>query len=85
MLGFFYRLSLLPNNSASETTDIFRYDTSIMDDIAVDWIYGHIYWNNHDHNMTKIQVSDMDGSNRKTLFETDDWTITSVCVDPREG
>ena len=56
-----------------------------MDDIAVDWVYGHLYWNNHDNNTGKIQVSDMDGGNRKTLFETGPRFVKDVCVDPREG
>ncbi|KAK3091129.1 hypothetical protein FSP39_017308 [Pinctada imbricata] len=58
-------------------------DIKVPDGIAVDWIYGNIYWT--DTGVNRIEVSKQDGTMRKTLIDSDIDEPRAIAVDPNEG
>jgi hypothetical protein len=50
-----------------------------ISDIAVDWIYDHLYWIDKDKG--QIMVSELDGRLRKTLVNTDLRSGRAMVVD----
>jgi len=54
-----------------------------ISDIAVDWIYDHLYWIDKDKG--HIVVSELDGRFRKTLVNTDLGSGRAMVVDPNSG
>ncbi|KAL4236222.1 lipoprotein receptor-related protein [Mactra antiquata] len=53
------------------------------DGLAVDWLYKHIYWT--DTGSNTIKVANYDGSNVKTLIDTDLDEPRAICADPENG
>ncbi|XP_062888154.1 very low-density lipoprotein receptor-like [Mobula hypostoma] len=51
--------------------------------IAVDWIYGHIYWTEPE--VRKLSFATLDGLRRKTLFSGNLVEPAAVVVDPYSG
>jgi hypothetical protein len=54
-----------------------------ISDIAVDWIYDHLYWIDKDKG--QIMVSELDGRLRKMLVNTDLRSGRAMVVDPNSG
>lgn len=55
----------------------------ICDGLAVDWIYGHIYWT--DTGKNTIEMSDLAGTMRKTLISEDLDEPRPIAVNPLDG
>lgn len=53
------------------------------DGIAVDWIYNHLYWT--DAGYDKIEVTNYDGTMRKTLIQSGLDEPRAIVVDPISG
>ena len=51
--------------------------------IAVDWITKHIYW--VDSSIDHIEVSDFNGTERRTIISKDISKPRAIAVDPNEG
>lgn len=62
---------------------IISEDINTPDGMAVDWIYDHIYWT--DAGLNHIQVSNLDGSFRKTLINTRLDEPRAIALLPQEG
>ena len=54
-----------------------------MDGLAVDWDCGLLYWT--DYIFERIEVSKVDGSSRKTLFNENLTNPRGIAVDPKSG
>ena len=52
-------------------------------DMAVDWIYNHIYWIDTTHK--HIKMANLDGSLGKTLIDRDLVLPRAIVVDPNAG
>lgn len=72
-----------PIDTGKPIMKILSEDISISNDIAVDWIYFHIYWTNADKNT--INIADMSGKMRKTLIHTGNDKPRAIVVNPLEG
>ncbi|XP_078575904.1 low-density lipoprotein receptor-related protein 2-like isoform X3 [Branchiostoma floridae x Branchiostoma japonicum] len=69
--------------TADDVQTVFSSDVSIPDGIAVDWVYGHVYWT--DTGLDTISVGTMDGAWRKTLVDTGLKEPRAIVVDPEQG
>ncbi|CAG2242217.1 LRP5_6 [Mytilus edulis] len=88
--GFLYysdqvadRISRMNLRNPHDAKDIITNTLGLADAIAVDWIYDHLYWvdASHDH----IMVSDLDGSRRKTIINTELVYPRALAVYPNIG
>ena len=52
----------------------------IKGSVAVDWINDKLYW--CDENTSRIEVSELSGSNRKVLLDTDILYPRDLVIDP---
>ena len=58
-------------------------DVGISTGIAVDWLSRKLYWT--DSTLSRIYVSELDGSSKTVLVTIDDGTLTDIVVHPIEG
>lgn len=58
-------------------------DVRTPDCIAVDWVGRKIYWTDGDLNM--IEVAELDGTNRMTLYSAGLDEPRAIAVDPSTG
>ena len=58
-------------------------DLGSPEGIAVDWLSRNIYWT--DSGLDRIEVSRLDGKDRKTLFDTDLVNPRGIVVDAPNG
>lgn len=58
-------------------------DVGISTGIAVDWLSRKLYWT--DSTLSRIYVSELDGSSKTVLVTVDDGTLTDIVVHPIEG
>ena len=59
---------------------MFFFLLSSTDGLAVDWISDKLYW--VDADTAKIEVSNLDGSNRTVLFANNIGILRAIVVDP---
>ena len=78
-----YRATIFPNGSTGVSEAIVKENIKTPDGIAVDWLYGNIYWT--DTGNDRVEVSKQDGSYRKTIIDTDLDEPRAIAVDPNEG
>lgn len=55
----------------------------VVEDIAVDWVGGNLYWT--DYGMETIEVVTLDGDYRMVLFSENITNPRAIEVDPRDG
>lgn len=53
----------------------------MIEDLAVDWIGGNLYWN--DYAMETVEVAMLNGSNRMILFSENVTRPRGIELDPR--
>lgn len=70
-------------NMMNINEDIVRTKIGRPDGIAVDWIYNHLYWT--DDVYQHIQVSNLDGSMRRTLIDYGIERPRALALDPNRG
>lgn len=58
-------------------------DLSSPEGLAIDWISRNVYWT--DSGMDRIEVSKLDGKQRKVLFDTDLVNPRAIVVDAANG
>ena len=58
-------------------------DVGISTGIAVDWLSRKLYWT--DSTLSRIYVSELDGSSKTVLVTVGDGTLTDIVVHPIEG
>ncbi|VDI61717.1 Hypothetical predicted protein [Mytilus galloprovincialis] len=77
------RVSRMNLSNPSDTVDVITNSLSLADAIAIDWIYDHLYWidASHDH----IMVSELDGTQRKTIISTQLVYPRALIVYPNIG
>ncbi|KAK3090046.1 hypothetical protein FSP39_008801 [Pinctada imbricata] len=78
-----YRAPIDANGTAGKSEKILSDNMQTPDGIAVDWMYGNIYWT--DTGFNRIEVSKQDGTMRKTLLNSDLDEPRAIAVDPNEG
>ena len=61
----------------------FYVDLGSPEGVAVDWLSRNIYWT--DSGLDRIEVSHLDGTDRKTLFDTDMVNPRGIVVDAPNG
>ncbi|CAG2184720.1 Low-density lipoprotein receptor-related protein 4,Sortilin-related receptor,Low-density lipoprotein receptor-related protein 6 [Mytilus edulis] len=71
------------DNILNINEDIVRTKIGRPDGIAVDWIYNHLYWT--DDVYRHIQVSNLDGSMRRTLIDYGIERPRALALDPNRG
>ena len=54
-----------------------------MDGLAVEWESELIYWT--DYIFERVEVAKIDGTSRKTLFDSDVNNPRGIAVDPKSG
>ena len=69
--------------STGEVKDVVSVGLQTPGGLAVDWIAGKLYWTKWETN--RIEVADLDGSNRKVLFWKDLVFPWAIAVDPLMG
>lgn len=55
----------------------------MVEDLAVDWVGRNLYWT--DYILETIEVSSLDGSQRRVVFSENVTNPRAIAVDPREG
>lgn len=70
---------------SGDVEDIIVGTVDVPDGIAIDWIYNLLYWTDTGHN--HIQVSRLDGTDRKTIIKNDGSLEEprAIVVDPNTG
>ncbi|XP_069108702.1 low-density lipoprotein receptor-related protein 2-like isoform X5 [Argopecten irradians] len=71
------------NVDGSYLTEVFPVGVNVVEDLAVDWIGGNLYWN--DYVFETIEVSKLDGSVKTILFSQNITNPRGIEVDPRKG
>ncbi|XP_071133754.1 low-density lipoprotein receptor-related protein 6-like [Mytilus edulis] len=71
------------DNILNINEDIVRTKIGRPDGIAVDWIYNHLYWTDDVYH--HIQVSNLDGSMRRTLIDYGIERPRALALDPNRG
>lgn len=79
----FFFLFSVPIDTGAPVTSVISSGLSSVDGIAVDWIYGNIYWT--DAGQDKIQLSDKTGKMRKTIVSSGLSEPRAIVVNPLEG
>ena len=51
--------------------------------VAVDWVGRNMYWT--DSGLDRVEVANLDGTNRKTLFDANLVNPRAIVVDPGKG
>lgn len=62
---------------------VFPVGVNVVEDLAVDWIGGNLYWN--DYVVETIEVAKLDGSMKTILFSENITNPRGIEVDPRSG
>lgn len=62
---------------------VFQVGVNVVEDLAVDWIGGNLYWN--DYVVETIEVAKLDGSMKTILFSENITNPRGIEVDPRSG
>ena len=62
---------------------MFPVGINVVENLAVDWIAGNLYWN--DYVLETIEVARLDGSYKTILFSENITNPRGIGVDPREG
>lgn len=81
--NLFCIFSSVPVDTGAPVTTVISAGLSTVDGIAIDWIYGHIYWT--DTGKNKIEMSDKTGKMRKTIISTDLDEPRAIVVNPLDG
>ncbi|XP_077561431.1 low-density lipoprotein receptor-like isoform X4 [Haemaphysalis longicornis] len=76
-------ISSAPIDKGSPVKVIIDTDLHVADGLAVDWVYGHIYWTDTAQNL--ISVADLDGRVRRALFTQDLDEPRAIVVNPLDG
>ncbi|XP_060556897.1 low-density lipoprotein receptor-related protein 2-like, partial [Ruditapes philippinarum] len=63
-------------------TEIISSGINVVEDIAVDWIAGNLYWN--DFTLETVEVARLDGSSRMVLFSENVTRPRGIEIDPRK-
>uniref|UniRef100_A0A2S2QMG1 Very low-density lipoprotein receptor n=1 Tax=Sipha flava TaxID=143950 RepID=A0A2S2QMG1_9HEMI len=72
-----------PIDEGRERSIVVESGLSSADGLAVDWIYGHIYWTNADKD--SIELANFEGNMQKTLIKSELKEPRSIAVDPLNG
>jgi hypothetical protein len=83
-LKFYHRSSVAKYSVSGVVEDVVTEEINIPDGLAIDWIYDLLYWTDtgHDH----IQVSRLDGTDRRTIVKDDSLDEPrAIVVDPIRG
>ncbi|XP_050542035.1 very low-density lipoprotein receptor-like isoform X3 [Daktulosphaira vitifoliae] len=72
-----------PIDEGRERSIVVESGLSSADGLAVDWIYGHIYWTNAEKD--SIELANFEGNMQKTLFKSELKEPRSIAVDPLRG
>ena len=83
-LKFYNRTSVTKDSVSGVVEDVVTEAIDTPDGLAVDWIYDLLYWTDtgHDH----IQVSRLDGTDRRTIVKDDSLDKPrAIVVDPIRG
>lgn len=80
---FFKCNSSVPIDSGAPITSLISTGLVTVDGIAVDWIYGHIYWT--DTGKNKIEMSDKTGKMRKSIISGDLDEPRAIVLNPLDG
>ena len=74
--------------STGEIEDVVSVGLVKPEGLAVDWIAGKLYWTDRrdaERETSRIEVANLDGSNRKVLFWKDLGRPRAIAVDPLLG
>ena len=74
--------------STGEIEDVVSVGLEKPEGLAVDWIAGKLYWTDcrdTEWETSRIEVANLDGSNRKVLFWKDLGLPRAIAVDPLLG
>ena len=74
--------------STGEVKDVISVGLIKPEGLAVDWIAGKLYWTDFrdaEWETNRIEVANLDGSNRKVLFWKDLGLPRAIAVDPLLG
>ena len=74
--------------STGEIEDVVSVGLEKPEGLAVDWIAGKLYWTDRrgaQRETSRIEVANLDGSNRKVLFWKDLGLPWVIAVDPLLG
>jgi sugar lactone lactonase YvrE len=83
-LIFYYRSSVTKDSVSGVVEDVVTEAIGIPNGLAIDWIYDLLYWTDtgYDH----IQVSRLDGTDRRTIVKDDSLDQPrAIVVDPIRG
>ncbi|XP_076440226.1 low-density lipoprotein receptor-related protein 2-like [Babylonia areolata] len=69
--------------NGTNLTEIVSTGIDVVEDIAVDWVGGNLYWT--DYGMETIEVVTIDGSYRMVLFTENITNPRAIEIDPRDG
>ncbi|KAK7507961.1 hypothetical protein BaRGS_00000926, partial [Batillaria attramentaria] len=69
--------------NGTNLTEIVATGIDVVEDIAVDWVGGNLYWT--DYGMETIEVVTLDGNYRMVLFSENITNPRAIEVDPRDG
>ena len=92
--GFIFWTDITPKKikrirvSTEEVEDVVSVGLEKPAGLAVDWIAGKLYWTDCvgiDSKSNRMEVANLDGSNRKVLFWKDLDCLWSIAVDPLSG
>ncbi|XP_050433237.1 very low-density lipoprotein receptor-like isoform X1 [Adelges cooleyi] len=72
-----------PIDEGRERSVVVESGLSSADGLAVDWIYGHIYWTNAEKD--SIELANFEGNMQKTLIKSELKEPRSIAVDPIGG
>ena len=67
----------------SSKIEVVASEVGHCEDLAIDWINKYIYWT--DNKNGRIEMSRVDGSDRKLLFDRDVQYLRGITVDPVHG
>ena len=84
LLQFYYRSSVTKDSVSGVLEDVVTEAIDRPYGMAVDWIYDLLYWTDsgYDH----IQVSRLDGTDRRTIVKDDSLDeLRAIVVDPIRG
>jgi len=83
-LTFYNRSSVTKDSVSGVVEDVVTEAIGILNGLAIDWIYDLLYWTDtgYDH----IQVSRLDGTDRRTIVKDDSLDQPrAIVVDPIRG
>ncbi|XP_053385857.1 low-density lipoprotein receptor-related protein 2-like [Mercenaria mercenaria] len=68
--------------NGSNLTEVISSGINVVEDIAVDWLAGNLYWN--DYTLETVEVARLDGSSRMVLFSENVTRPRGIELDPRK-